>query len=63
VVLAQPNTNVWKSFRNFPGVTVRSAVDVCAFDVVSGGLMIAESAALDALAQRVGVAAGKRGDA
>lgn len=63
VVLAQPNVNVWKSFRNFPGVSVRSAVDVCAHDVVSGGIMIAESAALDALAQRVGVAAAKGGDA
>ena len=54
VVLGQPNLNVWKSFRNFPGVTVRAAVDLSALDVVAGGLVIAEQSAMDALAARVG---------
>ncbi len=54
VVLTEPDENVWKSFRNFPGVKVRSAAELCTYDVVAGGLIIAESAALDALAQRVG---------
>ena len=54
VVLGQPNLNVWKSFRNFPGVTVRTAVDLSALDVVAGGLVIAEQSAMDALAERVG---------
>ena len=49
---------VWKSFRNIAGVTVRRAVDVCAHDVVAGGLLIAQSGALDALAQRVGLNGG-----
>ena len=53
VVTAQQNRGVWKSFRNFPGVVVRSAADVCAFDVVSGGLVICEADALDLVAQRV----------
>lgn len=54
IVLAQPNENVFKSFRNFPLVEVRLAVDLCAHDVLNGGLILAESAALDALVQRVG---------
>jgi len=58
VVLAQSNANVWKSFRNFPGVLVRTAAELCAYDVVSGGLVLAESGALDALRTRVGVQGG-----
>jgi len=54
IVLAQPNENVFKSFRNFPLVEVRLAVDLCAHDVLNGGLILAEAAALDALVQRVG---------
>lgn len=60
IVLAQPNENVFKSFRNFPRVEVRLAVDLCAHDVLNGGLILAEAAALEALAQRVG---GKTGGA
>ena len=58
VVLAEANVNVWKSFRNFPLVNVRTAHDLCAYDVIKGGLVLAESAALDALAARVGIPAG-----
>jgi len=54
LVLAERNENVWKSFRNFPRVDVRAAIDLCAHDVVAGGLIIAEAAAMDALAKRVG---------
>ena len=57
VVIAEPNENLWKSFRNFPNLAVRTAADVCALDVVNGGLVIVEPAALDALAQRVGAPA------
>jgi large subunit ribosomal protein L4 len=55
IVLAAANENVWKSFRNFPLVKVRTALELCAYDVINGGLILAESAALDALATRVGV--------
>lgn len=55
VVLAKADENVWKSFRNFPGVEVRVASDVCAFDVVAGGLILAEGPALEAIATRVGI--------
>ncbi len=54
VILAEPRPDVWKSFRNFPGVQVRTAADLCAHDVVATGLVIAERAALEALAARVG---------
>ncbi|MBL8862727.1 MAG: 50S ribosomal protein L4 [Planctomycetes bacterium] len=54
VLLSAPNANVWKSFRNFPGVVVRTAADLNARDVVNGGTIIAEPAAMTALAERVG---------
>ena len=65
VVIAQANDALYRSFRNFPGVKVRTATDLCAFDVVGGGLIIAEGAALKQLAARVGAApaaAGQGGD-
>ncbi|MDF1797616.1 MAG: 50S ribosomal protein L4 [Planctomycetota bacterium] len=55
VVLAKADDNVWRSFRNFPGVQVRVASDVCAFDIVAGGVIFAEGPALDAIAARVGL--------
>ena len=54
LVLSERNEPVYKSFRNFPGVTVRTADELCAFDVVAGGLMIAETGVLEKLAARVG---------
>lgn len=55
VVLAEPNDAIFKSFRNFPGVQVRSAVNLCAFDVIAGGLIVCQPAAFEALAARVGI--------
>ncbi len=55
LVIAEHDENVWKSFRNFPGVVVRRAVDVCAHDVVAGGLVVIEDAAMRALTERVGL--------
>jgi large subunit ribosomal protein L4 len=68
VVTSEPNHAVWKSFRNFPGVIVRPACDLCAFDVASTGVVLVEPAALEALAARVGAvpkaaAAAEGGDA
>ncbi len=57
LILNEPNENLWKSFRNFPGVVVKTAVDICAFDVASTSVVVTERAALDALAVRVGQAA------
>ncbi len=58
IVLNERNEPLWKSFRNFPGVKVKIAAELCAYDVVAGGLILAEKGALDALAERVGVASG-----
>ena len=63
VVLAQRDENVWKSFRNFPGVNVRTAIDLCAYDIVAGGLVVIESAAMEALVQRIGLSQGAGGEA
>jgi len=55
VVIAEHDETIWKSFRNFPGVVVRPASDLCAFDVASGGLVICEPGAFEALGKRVGL--------
>ena len=57
IVVEQHDEALWKSFRNFPGVNVRAADDVCAHDLVAGGLVIAQTAAMEKLTQRVGGAA------
>lgn len=54
LVLNERSEAVHKSFRNFPGVTVRTADELCAFDVVAGGLMIVEAGVLEKLSERVG---------
>jgi large subunit ribosomal protein L4 len=56
VVLDKSDANLWKSLRNFPGVRVRTAAELCAHDVVAGGVLVAERGAMNALAARVGVA-------
>lgn len=61
LVLSERNEAVYKSFRNFPGVTVRVADELCAFDVVAGGLMIAEAGVLEKLAARVGQTSADQG--
>lgn len=57
LVLNERDVNVYKSFRNFPGVEVRTADELCAFDVVAGGLIITEAGVLERLAARVGIGA------
>ncbi len=58
VVIGQANDALYRSFRNFPGVHVRVSSDLCAMDVINGGLIIAEGSALEQLAQRVGTTGG-----
>jgi large subunit ribosomal protein L4 len=60
IVINASDVALWKSFRNFPNVKVRTAAELNALDVVSGGLIVAEKAALDALADRVGTGAEHR---
>ena len=61
VLLFNADENIWKSFRNFPKVNVRTARQVCAFDITAGGIIIAEASALEELKERVGITA--EGDA
>jgi large subunit ribosomal protein L4 len=58
VVITERSETLYKSFRNFPLVNVRTATELCAYDVVNGGLIIAERAAMDQLAARVGLTDG-----
>jgi large subunit ribosomal protein L4 len=58
VVIEKHDAALWKSFRNFPGVAVRTADEVCAHDLVAGGLVIAQSGAMEKLTRRVGRAGG-----
>ncbi len=63
LVLNERNAHVFKSFRNFPGVNVRTADELCAFDVVAGGLVIVETGVLEKLSSRIGLDAGDAKDA
>ncbi|MEQ1891791.1 MAG: 50S ribosomal protein L4 [Planctomycetota bacterium] len=54
IVIEKHDEALWKSFRNFPGVAVRPADQVCAHDLVAGGLVVAQAAAMAKLTQRVG---------
>lgn len=57
IVIAERSESLWKSFRNFKGVLVRTADELSALDVVNGGLIIAEADAMERLARRVGIKA------
>jgi len=52
-VLAGANDNFLKSARNFPGVTVCTAQDLNAMHVLEASLIVAETAALKSVAERV----------
>jgi len=56
LVIAEHDTMLWKSFRNFPGVSVRTAAELCTHDVVCGGQILIEPPALEQLQARVGLA-------
>ncbi len=53
IVLSQHDVNVWKSFRNFSGVKVRTANDLCAYDVLAGGTLITAAGAMEMIQERV----------
>jgi large subunit ribosomal protein L4 len=54
IVINEPDQSLWKSFRNFPGVSVRTADEVCAHDLVAASLVVAQGPALEKLTRRVG---------
>lgn len=52
VVLDKPDAHVWKSFRNFPRVAVKTAKDLNAFDVCSYRRLLMTPGALEDLRER-----------
>lgn len=54
VVLPEPCENVWKSARNIPGVTVKSAREVNAYDILSHKTVVMTPRSFEMLKERVG---------
>lgn len=57
VVLPERDENVWKSCRNVPGVSVRTAAEVNAYDVLSHRTVLVTPRSFELLRERVGPAA------
>lgn len=53
LLLARPDANIWKSFRNFPNVRVRTAADANAYDLLAHKWLLAQEGALEQLTQRL----------
>ncbi len=56
VLLGAGDENVWKSFRNFPRVSVRTAREANAYDLLAHKWLVAQKGALEALVARTGEA-------
>ena len=54
VLLGAGDANVWKSFRNFPRVSVRTAREANAYDLLAHKWVLAQKGALEALVARTG---------
>ena len=53
IVLAERDDNVWKSVRNIPGTTCRTAAEVNAYDVLSHRTVLLTDASFQALRERL----------
>lgn len=60
VVLAEADENAWLSFRNFPQVSVRTAAEVNAYDLLAHKWLLMEKGGLDVLEERFGAISGSR---
>jgi len=56
VLLDAPNENVWKSFRNFQQVSVTTARETNAYDLLAHKWVLAQQGALEAIVGRTGEA-------
>ena len=54
VLTAEYDPVVWKSFRNFPRVQVRTAAEANAYDLLAHKWLLCQEGALDVLLQRIG---------
>lgn len=61
VVVPERDENVWKSARNLPGASVRTADEVNAYDVLSHRTVLVTTKAFEMLKSRVGAPARKEG--
>jgi large subunit ribosomal protein L4 len=57
IVLPERDDNFWKSARNIPGTTVKSAADVNAYDVLSHRTLLLTPRSFEMLKERVGAPA------
>ena len=57
VVTAERDENVWKSFRNFPRVDVRTAAETNCYDLLAHKWVLMQEGAMDVLAGRVATGA------
>jgi len=57
VVLTSANESIWKSFRNFPRTSVKTADEVNAYDLLASKWILAQEGALDVILERVGAKA------
>jgi len=57
VITAARDENVWKSFRNFPRVDVRTADETNCYDLLAHKWVLVQEGAMDVLAGRVAVGA------
>ncbi len=56
VLLNENDANLWKSFRNFPQVSVRTAREANAYDLLAHKWLLVQPGALEALVARTGEA-------
>ena len=54
ILLASRDEVIWKSFRNFPRISVRTAGEVNAYDLLASKWVLAQEGALDVVLERVG---------
>ncbi|TAH34926.1 MAG: 50S ribosomal protein L4 [Planctomycetota bacterium] len=55
LLLAQRDAVLWRSFRNFPHVSVRTAAEANAYDLLAHKWLLAQEGALEQLGQRLAV--------
>ncbi len=57
ILLTSRDETLWKSFRNFPRTSVKTADEVNAYDLLASKWVLAQEGALDVVLERVGVKA------
>ena len=53
VITAERDSNIWKSFRNFPKVSIRTADEVNAHDLLAHKMVLMQEGALESIIERI----------